>query len=145
MGRRKRNHVTRLDAAASMAVRSQLLTFAVLAAALCLALHANSTFFVGPQAAASARLSRTAVTAAAKSDADKIMAMLPDRKYKSAMLPVEFTTGAVNMVSIVTPPISSEGIQGYFSLNIIFFFGIAMFTAGGLIEIQRFFPDATYL
>merc|ERR1712224_521229 len=101
--------------------------------------------FVGGPAVRDARLGRTAMAAAAKSDADKITAMLPDRKYKSAMLPVEFTTGAVNQISIVTPPISSEGIQGYFSLNIILFFGIAMFTAGGLIEIQRFFPDATYL
>jgi len=54
----------------------------------------------------------------------------------------EYSTGARNEVSIITPPIDSEGIKGYLSLNIMFFGSMMIMTAGGLIEIQRFFPDA---
>jgi len=56
----------------------------------------------------------------------------------------ELSTGARNEVSIITPPVSSEALKDYLSLNVIFLGGVILMTFGGLIEIQRFFPDATY-
>ena len=72
---------------------------------------------------------------------------LPIREGKAAMVKevtgaFEYSTGARNEVSLITPAVDSEGIKSYLSLNVIFFGIIALTTAGGLIEIQRFFPDA---
>ena len=73
--------------------------------------------------------------------------MLPVREGKAGQIKevtgaFEYSTGARNEVSIITPQVDSEGIKAYLSLNVVFFGIIALTTAGGLIEIQRFFPDA---
>merc|ERR1719221_1621895 len=57
----------------------------------------------------------------------------------------EYSTGARNKISLVTPEISSEDIQGYLSLNIIFFGVLLVFTAGAGVEAFRFFPDPDLL
>lgn len=37
-----------------------------------------------------------------------------------------------------------EDIKAWLSLNVNLFSGLILFTAGGIIEIQRFFPDTLY-
>jgi len=54
------------------------------------------------------------------------------------------TTGAVNEVSIVTLDVATKDVLTLFSLAPWFLGGIFFFTAGALIETQRFFPDAMY-
>mmetsp|Transcript_31827 Transcript_31827/g.59854 ORF Transcript_31827/g.59854 Transcript_31827/m.59854 type:complete len:150 (+) Transcript_31827:79-528(+) len=57
---------------------------------------------------------------------------------------IEYSTGATNEVAYITPVVESEDIKAWLSLNVNFFAGITLFTTGGLIEIQRFFPDTLY-
>jgi hypothetical protein len=54
------------------------------------------------------------------------------------------TTGGENEISYFLPRITRQQILAQFSIGPIFFAGIAVFTAGALIESQRFFPDAMY-
>ena len=56
----------------------------------------------------------------------------------------QLSTGASNQVSYITPVVESEDIKAWLSLNVNFFSIIILFTVGGLIEIQRFFPDTLY-
>eukprot|EP00929_Paragymnodinium_shiwhaense_P086025 TRINITY_DN464_c0_g1_i2.p1 TRINITY_DN464_c0_g1~~TRINITY_DN464_c0_g1_i2.p1 ORF type:complete len:128 (+),score=47.57 TRINITY_DN464_c0_g1_i2:83-466(+) len=126
-----------------MARRPQLLVLALVAVGAWVAMMAASTLFVGPQAPATQLRGNTAMAAAKVKDGE-LLAIPPNRKFKSNRLMTEFSTGASNKVAIITPPISSEGVQEILSINIYFFFAIAMLTSGALIEIQRFFPDATY-
>merc|ERR1712039_497511 len=66
-------------------------------------------------------------------------------RLKKGTGPFEYSTGARNEVSILTPNVSTAGIQGYLSLSPVFFvLMVLIFTFGGLIEFQRFFPDALY-
>eukprot|EP00929_Paragymnodinium_shiwhaense_P086030 TRINITY_DN464_c0_g2_i2.p2 TRINITY_DN464_c0_g2~~TRINITY_DN464_c0_g2_i2.p2 ORF type:complete len:129 (+),score=32.50 TRINITY_DN464_c0_g2_i2:86-472(+) len=127
-----------------MARRSQLLALALAAVGAWVAMTATSTLFVGPSTTSSTQLRGNTAMAAAKVKDGELLAIPPNRKFKSNRLMTEFSTGASNKVAIITPPISSEGVQEILSINIYFFFAIAMLTSGALIEIQRFFPDATY-
>eukprot|EP00929_Paragymnodinium_shiwhaense_P086031 TRINITY_DN464_c0_g3_i1.p2 TRINITY_DN464_c0_g3~~TRINITY_DN464_c0_g3_i1.p2 ORF type:complete len:130 (+),score=33.20 TRINITY_DN464_c0_g3_i1:82-471(+) len=128
-----------------MARRPQLLVLALVAVGAWTAMMATSTLFVGSQAQSpSVQLRGNTAMAAAKVKDGELLAIPPNRKFKSNRLMTEFSTGASNKVAIITPPISSEGVQEILSINIYFFFAIAMLTSGALIEIQRFFPDATY-
>mmetsp|Transcript_21087 Transcript_21087/g.29769 ORF Transcript_21087/g.29769 Transcript_21087/m.29769 type:complete len:121 (+) Transcript_21087:17-379(+) len=67
---------------------------------------------------------------------------LPTGPYSVSVEPLR--SGATNEVSIVTPPISSEGVQEYLSLAPVFFMALAIFTSGFAIEVLRFFPDTRY-
>mmetsp|Transcript_33482 Transcript_33482/g.99432 ORF Transcript_33482/g.99432 Transcript_33482/m.99432 type:complete len:121 (+) Transcript_33482:63-425(+) len=72
---------------------------------------------------------------------------LPIREGKEGLVKevtgaFEYSTGARNEVSLITPAVDSEGIKGYLSLNITFFGIMMIMTAGGMVELQRFFPDA---
>ena len=57
---------------------------------------------------------------------------------------IQLSTGASNQISYITPVVESEDIKAWLSLNVNFFSIIILFTAGGLIEFQRFFPDTLY-
>merc|ERR1719217_429922 len=125
--------------------RPQLIVFAILA----LACWWTTSLFVGAGDAARLRGQKTAMLAAKKAGSITKLTKADVEKrdrdgIRSPSADITIKPGPSNEIAIVTPPVSSEGIQGYLSLNVIFFFGIAMSTAGGLIEIQRFFPDATY-
>eukprot|EP00435_Cladocopium_sp_Y103_P055250 s530_g18.t1 len=50
---------------------------------------------------------------------------------------IQYSTGASNQVNYITPVVQ-------LSLNVNFFSFIGLFTVGGIIEIQRFFPDTLY-
>uniref|UniRef100_UPI002FE4FAEA Photosystem I PsaJ n=1 Tax=Amphidinium carterae TaxID=2961 RepID=UPI002FE4FAEA len=67
---------------------------------------------------------------------------IPAGPYSVSVEPLR--DGATNEVSIVTPPISSEGVQEYLSLAPVFFMALAIFTSGFAIEVLRFFPDTRY-
>lgn len=113
-------------------------TILPLAALLVGAWVACNVAFVGSQAPVT-RGARTAMYG------QKIA--LPVREGKAGMIKevtgaFEYSTGARNEVSIITPQVDSEGIKGYLSLNIAFFGIMMITTAGGMIELQRFFPDA---
>eukprot|EP00413_Alexandrium_margalefii_P031922 CAMPEP_0204559946 /NCGR_PEP_ID=MMETSP0661-20131031/32324_1 /ASSEMBLY_ACC=CAM_ASM_000606 /TAXON_ID=109239 /ORGANISM="Alexandrium margalefi, Strain AMGDE01CS-322" /LENGTH=127 /DNA_ID=CAMNT_0051567225 /DNA_START=42 /DNA_END=425 /DNA_ORIENTATION=+ len=118
----------------------------ILAAAALLALRACTQLFAAPSMAArpvarGGLRGRTALHA--KED---IMAATPATadKLQEATGAFEFSTGARNEVSIITPEVDSESIKAWLSLNINFFLILVVMTAGGLIEIQRFFPDALF-
>eukprot|EP00448_Togula_jolla_P004649 CAMPEP_0170594276 /NCGR_PEP_ID=MMETSP0224-20130122/13912_1 /TAXON_ID=285029 /ORGANISM="Togula jolla, Strain CCCM 725" /LENGTH=118 /DNA_ID=CAMNT_0010918319 /DNA_START=56 /DNA_END=412 /DNA_ORIENTATION=+ len=111
------------------------LSLVLLAVGAWAALHAASTLFAVPASAPATAISAAGLRGGRVAmNAEKVDALLPMRK--------EFSTGASNEVSIVTPTVSSEDIKAYFSLNIIFFGIMMIFTAGGLVELLRFFPDA---
>ena len=57
---------------------------------------------------------------------------------------LQLSTGASNQISYITPVVESEDIKAWLSLNVNFFSIIILFTVGGLIEWQRFFPDTLY-
>eukprot|EP00438_Fugacium_kawagutii_P030408 Skav230851 [mRNA] locus=scaffold3471:268630:274266:+ [translate_table: standard] len=57
---------------------------------------------------------------------------------------IQYSTGASNQVNYITPVVQSDDIKAWLSLNVNFFSIIGLATVGGLIEIQRFFPDALY-
>ena len=57
---------------------------------------------------------------------------------------LQLSTGASNQISYITPVVESEDIKAWLSLNVNLFSGLILFTAGGMIEIQRFFPDTLY-
>jgi len=57
---------------------------------------------------------------------------------------IQYSTGASNQVNYITPVVQSDDIKAWLSLNVNFFSFIALFTVGGIIEIQRFFPDTLY-
>ena len=73
---------------------------------------------------------------------------------------LQLSTGASNQISYITPVVESEDIKAWLSLNVSkspwmdvasrqsrpanLFSGLILFTAGGMIEIQRFFPDTLY-
>mmetsp|Transcript_46775 Transcript_46775/g.135324 ORF Transcript_46775/g.135324 Transcript_46775/m.135324 type:complete len:124 (+) Transcript_46775:91-462(+) len=111
-----------------------------LAAAALAALRAGGQLFAAGPPAATVRATRGRTALRAKED---IMAATPATgdKLQEATGAFEFSTGARNEVSIITPEVDSEGIKGYLSLNVVFFGLMMVGTAGGLIEIQRFFPD----
>mmetsp|Transcript_35456 Transcript_35456/g.81097 ORF Transcript_35456/g.81097 Transcript_35456/m.81097 type:complete len:121 (+) Transcript_35456:80-442(+) len=67
---------------------------------------------------------------------------IPAGPYSVSVEPLR--EGATNEVSIITPPISSEGVQEYLSLAPVFFMALAIFTSGFAIEVLRFFPDTRY-
>eukprot|EP00440_Ansanella_granifera_P039097 gb/GFBE01042415.1/.p1 GENE.gb/GFBE01042415.1/~~gb/GFBE01042415.1/.p1 ORF type:complete len:151 (+),score=42.00 gb/GFBE01042415.1/:1-453(+) len=58
--------------------------------------------------------------------------------------PLTFSTGAMNEVSLLTPALETEDVKAWLSLNVNFFAILALTTAGAIIEVQRFFPDAMY-
>mmetsp|Transcript_15037 Transcript_15037/g.31467 ORF Transcript_15037/g.31467 Transcript_15037/m.31467 type:complete len:124 (-) Transcript_15037:179-550(-) len=119
---------------------ARALPLLLLAAALLVAQRTVSWLFVAPVGATGVRGLRGRTTLRAKED---IMAATPATgdKLQEATGAFEFSTGARNEVSIITPEVDSEGIKGYLSLNVVFFGIMMVTTAGGLIEIQRFFPD----
>mmetsp|Transcript_4360 Transcript_4360/g.5591 ORF Transcript_4360/g.5591 Transcript_4360/m.5591 type:complete len:124 (+) Transcript_4360:76-447(+) len=119
---------------------ARALPLLLLAAALLVAQRTVSWLFVAPVAAPGVRGLRGRTALRAKED---IMAATPATgdKLQEATGAFEFSTGARNEVSIITPEVDSEGIKGYLSLNVVFFGLMMVGTAGGLIEIQRFFPD----
>mmetsp|Transcript_25515 Transcript_25515/g.59372 ORF Transcript_25515/g.59372 Transcript_25515/m.59372 type:complete len:125 (+) Transcript_25515:89-463(+) len=112
----------------------------LLAAAAILVRRSTFSLFVSSGAAAVSR-GHTAMRAA-----EQIIAATPGKsdKMQAATGAFEYSTGARNEVSIITPQVDSEGIKGYLSLNIIFFGTMMIMTAGGMIELQRFFPDSTF-
>mmetsp|Transcript_31001 Transcript_31001/g.38064 ORF Transcript_31001/g.38064 Transcript_31001/m.38064 type:complete len:142 (+) Transcript_31001:69-494(+) len=57
---------------------------------------------------------------------------------------IQYSTGASNQINYITPVVQSDDIKAWLSLNVNFFSIIGLFTVGGLIEIQRFFPDTLY-
>eukprot|EP00435_Cladocopium_sp_Y103_P040566 s610_g11.t1 len=57
---------------------------------------------------------------------------------------IQYSTGASNQVNYITPVVQSDDIKAWLSLNVNFFSFIGLFTVGGIIEIQRFFPDTLY-
>ena len=57
---------------------------------------------------------------------------------------IQLSTGASNQIAYITPVVESEDIKAWLSLNVNFFAILSLFTIGGLIEIQRFFPDTLY-
>eukprot|EP00416_Gambierdiscus_australes_P030745 CAMPEP_0171091082 /NCGR_PEP_ID=MMETSP0766_2-20121228/32228_1 /TAXON_ID=439317 /ORGANISM="Gambierdiscus australes, Strain CAWD 149" /LENGTH=124 /DNA_ID=CAMNT_0011549143 /DNA_START=58 /DNA_END=433 /DNA_ORIENTATION=+ len=118
--------------------RPRTLPVALLLAATALAWCSASNLFVG--AGSAAPQWRTAM------HAEQIIAATPGKsdKMQAATGAFEYSTGARNEVSIITPQVDSEGIKGYLSLNIIFFGIMMIMTAGGMIELQRFFPDSTF-
>eukprot|EP00416_Gambierdiscus_australes_P021891 CAMPEP_0171056930 /NCGR_PEP_ID=MMETSP0766_2-20121228/1436_1 /TAXON_ID=439317 /ORGANISM="Gambierdiscus australes, Strain CAWD 149" /LENGTH=121 /DNA_ID=CAMNT_0011511937 /DNA_START=31 /DNA_END=396 /DNA_ORIENTATION=- len=118
--------------------RPRTLPAALLFAATVLAWRATPTLFAGSGTAAVR--GRTAMRA------EQIIAATPGKsdKMQAATGAFEYSTGARNEVSIITPQVDSEGIKGYLSLNIIFFGTMMIMTAGGMIELQRFFPDSTF-
>eukprot|EP00416_Gambierdiscus_australes_P029595 CAMPEP_0171094202 /NCGR_PEP_ID=MMETSP0766_2-20121228/40273_1 /TAXON_ID=439317 /ORGANISM="Gambierdiscus australes, Strain CAWD 149" /LENGTH=121 /DNA_ID=CAMNT_0011552779 /DNA_START=75 /DNA_END=440 /DNA_ORIENTATION=- len=110
----------------------------LLLAAGVLAWRSATSLFVGSGVAVAR--GRTAM------HAEQIIAATPGKsdKMQAATGAFEYSTGARNEVSIITPQVDSEGIKGYLSLNIIFFGIMMIMTAGGMIELQRFFPDSTF-
>jgi len=121
--------------------RFHVLSIAILASVAWVALRATSTLFVQPSGGNSAVFRATRVTMQAKKMA---LAEASMKKLTNPDYAGELSTGARNEVSIITPPVSSEALKDYLSLNVIFLGGVILMTFGGLIEIQRFFPDATY-
>ncbi|CAK9062078.1 unnamed protein product [Durusdinium trenchii] len=57
---------------------------------------------------------------------------------------IQLSTGASNQINYITPVVQSDDIKAWLSLNVNFFAIIGLTTVGGLIEIQRFFPDTLY-
>eukprot|EP00913_Durusdinium_trenchii_P013737 g12898.t1 len=58
---------------------------------------------------------------------------------------IQLSTGASNQINYITPVVQSDDIKAWLSLNVNFFAIIGLTTVGGLIEIQRFFPDTLLL
>eukprot|EP00930_Biecheleria_cincta_P012979 TRINITY_DN117_c0_g1_i9.p1 TRINITY_DN117_c0_g1~~TRINITY_DN117_c0_g1_i9.p1 ORF type:complete len:168 (-),score=33.09 TRINITY_DN117_c0_g1_i9:112-615(-) len=54
------------------------------------------------------------------------------------------STGASNAIEYITPISTTEDIQRYLSVSINFFGILGLFTIGGLLEWQRFFPGNLY-
>mmetsp|Transcript_46777 Transcript_46777/g.135331 ORF Transcript_46777/g.135331 Transcript_46777/m.135331 type:complete len:125 (+) Transcript_46777:89-463(+) len=120
---------------------ARALPLLLLLAAVLVAQRTAGWLFTAPATApVDARGLRGRTALRAKED---IMAATPATgdKLQEATGAFEFSTGARNEVSIITPEVDSEGIKGYLSLNVVFFGLMMVGTAGGLIEIQRFFPD----
>ncbi|CAJ1404782.1 unnamed protein product [Effrenium voratum] len=57
---------------------------------------------------------------------------------------LQLSTGASNQINYITPSVASEDIKAWLSLNVNFFSILGLLTVGGIIEIQRFFPDTLY-
>ncbi|CAJ1389276.1 unnamed protein product [Effrenium voratum] len=57
---------------------------------------------------------------------------------------IQLSTGASNQINYITPVVASDDIKAWLSLNVNFFSILALLTVGGIIEIQRFFPDTLY-
>jgi len=125
--------------------RSSGLALVLLALGACLALNAIS--FVAP-GSNEGRASRTAMQAELmKKDVKTDLAVMRSSvagKLKKGTGPFEYSTGARNEVSLITPEVSTESIQAYLSIVPVFITLLLVFTIGGLIEIQRFFPDSMY-
>ena len=119
--------------------RSPLLSVALLFVGSWLARNATETFFVS-HAAQRAGLRGAKIALEAKKE--EILASLPQRNVVDAQIAAPLSTGARNEVSIITPPISTEGVTGILSTMPYFAGCILFFTFGMLIEYQRFFPDA---
>eukprot|EP00411_Alexandrium_monilatum_P070263 CAMPEP_0175579574 /NCGR_PEP_ID=MMETSP0096-20121207/46663_1 /TAXON_ID=311494 /ORGANISM="Alexandrium monilatum, Strain CCMP3105" /LENGTH=103 /DNA_ID=CAMNT_0016883163 /DNA_START=54 /DNA_END=362 /DNA_ORIENTATION=+ len=102
-----------------MARTARPLALLVLCAAVLLAWRAASGAFAAAagQGSAGARALRGRTALRAKED---IMAATPATadKLQEATGAFEFSTGARNEVSIITPEVDSEGIKGYLSLNV---------------------------
>ena len=119
--------------------RSPILSVVLLLAAAWMTWNATGTLFVSQGAqAAGLRGGRTAMEA----KKEEILASLPQRNVVDAQIAAPLSTGARNEVSIITPPISTEGVTGILSTMPYFAGCIIFFTFGMLIEYQRFFPDA---
>merc|ERR1719343_1642717 len=130
--------------------RATGLALALILAGAWLALH--SAGFVGGAAesrrAAADVEARTALRAElAKKDVKTDLTAFRSSaagKLKKGTGPFEYSTGARNEVSLITPEMDTKSVQAYFSIVPVFIVGIIVFTIGGLIEFQRFFPDTTY-
>jgi hypothetical protein len=123
--------------------------------ALCLAAawltsSALSAVFVGQQASQGLRAERVAMAAKkelAKRDLTPDKKLAPISPYWADKLTAQtgsfgFSEGAENKVQIITPLSTTEDFQKWASLAPNFFFLIAFFTWGGIVEWCRFFPDA---
>mmetsp|Transcript_62504 Transcript_62504/g.162184 ORF Transcript_62504/g.162184 Transcript_62504/m.162184 type:complete len:134 (-) Transcript_62504:129-530(-) len=127
-------------------VRSTCLALLVLLAGARLALYAVS--FVAPSRGGDDRSARTALRAElmkkdVKTDLTAFRSSVAT-KLKKGTGPFEYSTGARNEVSLITPEVDTKSIQSYLSIAPVFITVIIVFTAGGLIEFQRFFPDTMY-
>eukprot|EP00443_Scrippsiella_acuminata_P048763 CAMPEP_0115258680 /NCGR_PEP_ID=MMETSP0270-20121206/47424_1 /TAXON_ID=71861 /ORGANISM="Scrippsiella trochoidea, Strain CCMP3099" /LENGTH=134 /DNA_ID=CAMNT_0002674447 /DNA_START=85 /DNA_END=489 /DNA_ORIENTATION=+ len=127
--------------------RSTGLALVLLLAGAWVALNAVS--FVAPRSDSSdSRSVRTAMQAElmkkdVKTDLTAFRSSVAT-KLKKGTGPFEYSTGARNEVSLITPEVDTKSIQSYLSIAPVFITVIIVFTAGGLIEFQRFFPDTMY-
>ena len=122
-----------------MARAARSLSITCLVAAALLVLHASNAFVTTNKASASALRGRVAREASQE--------IQPTSEAKAARIKeptgaFEYSKGARNEVSIITPMVSTDGIAKYLSLSVNFIGIILFFTIGGLYESQRFFPDA---
>eukprot|EP00443_Scrippsiella_acuminata_P047534 CAMPEP_0115177946 /NCGR_PEP_ID=MMETSP0270-20121206/5646_1 /TAXON_ID=71861 /ORGANISM="Scrippsiella trochoidea, Strain CCMP3099" /LENGTH=134 /DNA_ID=CAMNT_0002590891 /DNA_START=69 /DNA_END=473 /DNA_ORIENTATION=+ len=127
--------------------RSTGLALVILVVGAGLALHAAMSF-VAPSSGGDARGARTALQAElmkkdVKTDLTAFRSSVAT-KLKKGTGPFEYSTGARNEVSLITPEVDTKSIQSYLSIAPVFITVIIVFTAGGLIEFQRFFPDTMY-
>mmetsp|Transcript_70122 Transcript_70122/g.176687 ORF Transcript_70122/g.176687 Transcript_70122/m.176687 type:complete len:135 (-) Transcript_70122:73-477(-) len=126
--------------------RSSGLALAVLLLGAVLALRAAVSFVAS--GSAEARGARTALRAElmkkdVKTDLTAFRSSVAT-KLKKGTGPFEYSTGARNEVSLITPEVDTKSIQSYLSIAPVFITVILVFTAGGLIEFQRFYPDTMY-
>merc|ERR1740138_804475 len=120
----------------------------------------GSTLFVAPptsRAPGGLRGSRAAMHAAAKEEEIDLYSNKPPKdwngiantkqnpssdKMRAVTGVFEYSTGARNEISLVTPELTTKDVQSYLSLNIMFLGGFMFLHIGGMVESQRFFPDA---
>merc|ERR1719326_2280029 len=123
-----------------MARSARSLSVACLVAAALVILHSTSAFIATSTGSANALRGRTMRQAAKEEIVPTSSAKAGKIKPRTGAF--EYSTGARNEVSLITPEVDTEGIQSYLSVSVNFIGIILIGTIGGLFEALRFFPDA---
>mmetsp|Transcript_14043 Transcript_14043/g.33125 ORF Transcript_14043/g.33125 Transcript_14043/m.33125 type:complete len:125 (+) Transcript_14043:77-451(+) len=121
--------------------RRSILPVVVLAAAA-LVLLSSVSGFVSPRAAPN-QASRVSMAAQKKAGLAK-RKLYTGGAGQFVTYEEPLGTGAQNKVSIITPPISSEGTQGFWSMAPFSLGAWALLTVDGIIRLQYVIPDAMY-
>mmetsp|Transcript_14042 Transcript_14042/g.33122 ORF Transcript_14042/g.33122 Transcript_14042/m.33122 type:complete len:125 (+) Transcript_14042:80-454(+) len=121
--------------------RRSILPVVVLAAAALVLLNSVSGF-VSPRAAPN-QDSRVAMSAQKKAGLAK-RKLYTGGAGQFVTYEEPLGTGAQNKVSIITPPISSEGTQGFWSMAPFSLGAWALLTVDGIIRLQYIIPDAIW-
>mmetsp|Transcript_60216 Transcript_60216/g.193872 ORF Transcript_60216/g.193872 Transcript_60216/m.193872 type:complete len:134 (-) Transcript_60216:155-556(-) len=130
------------------AARPRMLSLAVLVVGALLAWKAAPSLFVNTSLHSQRGL-RAGTSLQAKKNEKTLLVpgkliYDPEGRMTESTGSFEFSKGARNQVSLIAPDITTEHITDYLSVNVVFFFILIMFTMGGLIEAQRFWPDALW-